>query len=237
MEPVSWLPGYFSYPLYWIYLNQSLIAGILALVAAYFTIKVIRGQIDQAQRSEVERFKRRNRAARASLPFALSEFVDYANNCRSNIIVVELAVQNSLPLTSAVTLPSYPALAAAKIADAIETADADNSKKLASILAYAQIYHARLTEFVELSNRSPIPVSKRDCNNRYYDTLCLKKLCARAFEYGRGEVEAIGAVCTSTEAIAELRVSWGFMNPDLEQIVRERWPPDFHDYAEALADW
>lgn len=237
MQPVAWLPEYISFPLYSIYLNQSLIAGLIALCAALLTVKAIREQIDQAEKAELERLRRRNRAARASLTFALSEFVQYTDMCLTEISVVESARQQSLPVSRALTLPTYPVLAVAKIAEATETADAINSKRLASILAFGQIYHARLAEFVKASNLAPYSTSQRDCNNRYFDTLCLRKLCARAFDYGRGRTETIGEVCTSTDAIQEVRVKWGFSNPNLETIIQQRWPPDFHDFAHDLEDW
>lgn len=59
----------------------------------------------------------------------------------------------------------------------------------------------------------------------------------RVYEFGRGESAHIGEICTANEAIGSLKVSMAVRERDVENAARERWPPDFHDYAENLPEW
>lgn len=60
---------------------ETLVAGLLALGAAVCTIRQIRSQIRLTSELAADQRLRRERAARAMLPLALSEFADYAVTC------------------------------------------------------------------------------------------------------------------------------------------------------------
>ena len=57
---------------------QSLIAGILALVAAWVTVRAINQQTKTSEKLERERIKRAELSARSTLPLALSSICNYA---------------------------------------------------------------------------------------------------------------------------------------------------------------
>jgi hypothetical protein len=60
-----------------VYLHETLTTGILALLAAGVTVGVIKRQIKQAERLHADALLRRNNAARAVLPIALSKLSAY----------------------------------------------------------------------------------------------------------------------------------------------------------------
>jgi hypothetical protein len=60
---------------------QTLIAGLLALGGAWWTVHAIRAQVGQAREVEVDRRAREERAAKVVLSLALSELTQYAKYC------------------------------------------------------------------------------------------------------------------------------------------------------------
>lgn len=236
MKPVDWLPDILSYPLYWLYLDQTLVAGGMAIIAAFITVRAIRDQISQQDKLEGERLKRRNRAFRAALPYALSEFMQYTDNCLHCIHELRRSHDEGFPVSNW-SAPSYPVEAASKLSDTIECCDVDDAKKLAGILAWGQIYDARLSRYLQQPEDQVRVVPEVDFRQLYYDTLCFKKLVDRAYEYGRGRELHIEEICSVDAAISTLHVSFRVTDDVLDEMVRRRWPPEFHDYAEDLEDW
>src|SRR5437763_10162209 len=68
-------------PIVIFYNYQTFIAGILAFGGAWWTVRIIRRQITQTGKQELERRRRRNFAARAIMPAALSALCDYSEKC------------------------------------------------------------------------------------------------------------------------------------------------------------
>jgi hypothetical protein len=60
---------------------ETLVTGIGAVVAAFFTVRRLREQITQTQKLADDQRQRRARAARATLPLALSQLAQYATSC------------------------------------------------------------------------------------------------------------------------------------------------------------
>ncbi len=60
---------------------QTLIAGLLALLGAWWTVRKLSEQIRQTAIIETDRRERRNLAARTVMPAALSALIDYATSC------------------------------------------------------------------------------------------------------------------------------------------------------------
>ncbi|MGE6698969.1 hypothetical protein ACQKH5_14825 [Hyphomonas sp. NPDC076900] len=236
MGPVDWLPNYISYPLYWIYLDQALIAGSFAILAAFITVRAIRDQISQQNALEEDRLKRRSRALRAALPSALSEYAKYTDNCLARIHELRKFLDEGGDFV-AVDVPSYPNSAASKLSSTIECCHLEDAKKLAGILAWGQIYESRFNRLLQRSTDAARSISELDIVQLFYDTLCLRKLVDRAYEYGRGRESHIGDICSIDEAISTLHVSFKVTIDALDAKVRRQWPPDFHDYAEELQEW
>lgn len=79
MQP-DWLPQWLSYLLDWAHQEQAILAGILALIGAGFTVIYLKRQISVQERHWEDEKSRRLRARRARLPLALSEMVDYCSS-------------------------------------------------------------------------------------------------------------------------------------------------------------
>jgi hypothetical protein len=60
---------------------ETLLTGIGAVAPAAFTVVKLREQIDQTEKLTNDQRRRRARAARATLPLALSQLAEYATSC------------------------------------------------------------------------------------------------------------------------------------------------------------
>lgn len=156
---------------------QTLIAGLVALFAAYITVREIRRQIklqerqianDEARYNDEQR--RKLQRARALLPDALSGFANYCDGCVRYLA----GDQNDLPADP------EPALDAIK--RAIEFVEPDVADKLTEIVNSYQIQHSRLHHYGSKSGEA----ERRD---RIYDAVRLRYLSGRMFYYARNQAE------------------------------------------------
>ncbi|MCR9270707.1 MAG: hypothetical protein NXH72_12020 [Hyphomonadaceae bacterium] len=148
MEPVDFLPSWLAEVLFWVYYNQTLIAGLLALAVAIRTVSSIRDQINLTQATEADRIKRRQRAARAALPATLSQIHRYAQDCINVVRELE-RLHNDNASSQLLDVPNLPDSALAALSTTIESVDPRDAKKLAGLLAQLQVQNARLVEAVE----------------------------------------------------------------------------------------
>ena len=205
MEPVNWLPDVLSYPLYWIYLDQTIIAGAVAAIAAWITVRAIRDQISQQGDLENERIRRRSRAYRATLPYALYEFGKYTEESMRYAQKIQVWLDDHERLDGP-DRPLYPEKGASRLSDAIEYCTPNDAKKLAGILASAQIYDSRFDNFVQQFREDEGSLTADDFRTIYFDGIGLKKLIDRAYDFGRGRELFIGEVCEVDAAINSLRI-------------------------------
>ena len=236
MGPVNWLPEVLSYPLYWIYLDQTLIAGAVAAVAAWITVRAIRDQISQQGDLENERIRRRSRAYRATLPYALYEFGKYTEESMRYAQKIQFWLDDHERLAGP-DRPSYPDKGASRLSDAIEYCSSNDAKKLAGILASAQIYDSRFDGFVQQFREDEESLTAEDFRAIYFYGIGLKKLIDRAYDFGRGRTLSIDEVCNVDTAINSLRIILLVRDEVLEENLRNNWPPEFHEYANELGDW
>ncbi|MBL6948735.1 MAG: hypothetical protein ISR51_08665 [Rhodospirillales bacterium] len=142
---------------------QTLIAGLLALVAAIFTVLMIRRQIN-LQKSQIEedrkRFsdnqRRKGLVARVHMPDALSELCTYSEGCL-NFLRDPENVEN---------LPTAPDGAINTIKTAIEFVDPKPAEGLFDLVKHYQIHNARLSKDLD--------DGPHEITDRMYDTIYLR---------------------------------------------------------------
>lgn len=177
---------------------QTMVTGLLALGAAWWTITVIREQI-ALQRTEMNAHEARLQDAqrsklfsvRAHMPDALSEITTYARRCMSYLHGGET------------TLPTQPSEAMNKIKDAIEYVDGETSASLFELISHYQVYNSRIVSY-------SIDKTKYDFSEKMYDTALLHALVDRMYDYARGEIEYVKSGKPSKkEMISSLRQAVG----------------------------
>ena len=182
----------------WLQEFQTLLTGFMALGGAIITVVWIQRQIDQAHTQEADRRERQHFAARATMPAALAELVDYAEDALEALRKIPeptAAIAILHPPTGWVPppLPRVPNDAVAVLRTCIETADLGPRQEIASLLAHLQICNSRLyglfnDEFVA---NSRLVITQRDMHTHFADFVELHLRSDRMIKYARGEEKEI----------------------------------------------
>ena len=178
----------------WLYHYQTLISGILALIAGGATVYFIRLQIKSAKDQHAEIIERQYRSTRANLPLALSELSDYAQEC---LFVLDAAMSGhdeDDDIKVELTAPNLPGAAVRSIAELIALATEDDANKLQAVLQFIQIQHSRLQSQVRDLSPTKSPgaiVIKQNLRHDVLDACILQKMTNYLFPFARWEVECL----------------------------------------------
>jgi hypothetical protein len=134
---------------------QTLIAGILALLGAFLTVRVIRAQISQAGNSEEARRKRDELAARAVLPLALSQFTRYARDCIMLLVIYVPGHGSRPPVPNNLALPTLSPDVIRSLQESARYAGPGVVSQIASLLSKFQVQQARMIELFSRTSQSP----------------------------------------------------------------------------------
>jgi hypothetical protein len=133
---------------------EILATGIAALVAAWWTVAKISDQIKQTEWLATDQRRRRERAALAMLPLALSEFANYATACINGLYALRPCFQTDGSLDQSQTekplttwsAPRLPRNVLALLKECIEFADAIPAETMAELIRKFQVQNFRLIE-------------------------------------------------------------------------------------------
>lgn len=123
---------------------QTLIAGILAIIGAWATLRGVDRQINHLRSTEKEERDRKLFAARVALPDALSRLAEYAENWLSTARQVKGGVYDRLNRSEYPATPERPNDAIAEIKNALVAVDRPQAEFLAELLSWSQVHEARL---------------------------------------------------------------------------------------------
>jgi hypothetical protein len=164
---------------------QTLIAGLLALAGAGWTVRSIRGQIAQTANLEQQRLKREERAAKAVLPLAVSELVQYALDCMK-FLGPSATSDTAVSISSAIALPRIPNTILEPMQACARFAPPLVAAHIHRVLGAVQIQHARLETLVERAlKREPHQISRIEGEGGILDAAELHAGCGALFLYAR----------------------------------------------------
>lgn len=146
---------------------QTLIGSILALCAAFLTIRVMRGQIRLDENRHKDLSARRKMAARAQMPDALSDIVTYARNC-----CVHFLEDGDQPIQPVAALNSLKGV--------IEFIDDEESERTFKLVSWFQVQNARMKD------RSKYKEANLD--DSLYDVVLLVAYANSLFDYARNQI-------------------------------------------------
>lgn len=147
---------------------QTLIGAILALLAARWTVKTIKKQMNQEDIRNKEIMSRKAVAARSYMPDALSDLSRYARDSGSH-----LAGRSE-------TLPAPPTEAVTALKQAIEHIDTDAAERVFQLISWYQVQRARTAGDVR---------AQQDFVEHAYDIVLLQAYVSSLFGYARNEVQ------------------------------------------------
>jgi len=239
LKPVEFLPTWLSESLFWIFYNQTLIAGLLALTIGALTIQQIRKQMEVERESRADARARRLRALKAGLPIALSQLHEYADEMLTALSVYfspygellrlseDWLVQKISDELETPNLPKYPREAFEAIQNAIEYAEPNDAETMHEIISYGQINASRFRSIMaSLTGQDKNRVlTETNAHYAVRDALGLKMHIERVFPYSRNSSENILDFPSADEACSKLHPKLN--NERVCKFVAEHWPPNF----------
>jgi hypothetical protein len=207
---------------------QTLVAGGLALIGAMWTVYYIHRQIKQVDDLEKARRSREELAARAVLPLALSQLVQYANECLQLIKDHSMQPENlhRPPLGENIELPTVQRDIIGTLQACVRYGDDNVVAQISTLLATLQVQQARLRDLI--SRRAQWPnrrIPRVQALDVMIDAAEVHAKASALFEYGR-EVADMRAKSTRQEInSAFFRI--GIVTADeadLNDVLNRRYP-------------
>jgi hypothetical protein len=170
--------------------NQTLVAMLGALIAAYVAFRNTQRSLDHAGSLESRRRSRKHAALRAVLPLALAQVADYAERSAHalNRLISQCSderlPQNIAPESLAQPLPSETLKT---LAEFIEYSDHVDVSVIESTVAWMQIHDSRLRSIIEASC-DPLGerlVFREELEGYIIDAASICAGAAAAFDYAR----------------------------------------------------
>lgn len=212
---------------------QTLVAGLIALLGALLTVVVIEKQLALARETEDDRRKRKHYAARAGMPAALSELVDYS---RQSYAVFKLVappgnfagarILHDAPWVSP-RIPGIPSSALRVMTTCIESAPTNIMPDIANLVEEFQVLHARMLSLVQdVSPGSTMIVTWHNLHDQISDMLEYELSCQNMFDYARRRSERVSSLITRqsmhTRAFFENFHAEDY--PGLAELIDRRFP-------------
>lgn len=166
----------------WLYGWQTLVGALVALLAALLTIKVMRRQMRADADRHSDSLRRKQMAARAQMPDALSELSAYARGCGAWLV------------GGAPELPEEPSSAVAELKEVIEFIEDSAAERTFQLVSWYQVFRARSMPDV------PAPQSAQ-FRDRMYDTVLLQAYINSLFDYARNEADKVDTSMPSSEGM------------------------------------
>jgi hypothetical protein len=178
----------------WIDHWQTLIAGLIAILAAFVGGLFINRQISSAHIIEKERVERKFSAARAILPLTLSALSEYTQLCNSHLKTI-LATKrgDAIPLQATPTkAPTFPNGIIEDLRGIIEYSDKPIRTALVALVGKLQIQMSRLTTLERHLKEGPDNTNSivvTNIEDYILDAADIYARCAALFHFARGATE------------------------------------------------
>jgi hypothetical protein len=191
---------------------QTLIAGALAIAAAFIGGYFVNAQIQLARTQEADRLRRRHAATRATMSLTLSALMEYARLCGRALRILYLSSRRTdvrQAEMEAFELPPVPADKIDKLAEIIEAGRPDVGNAIARVLNKLQVQDGRLrsqkAEVLDPHGHSR-SVPKIVLDDYIIDAADLYARCEGLLDYAREDSEDIGGEPAATDLLRALKL-------------------------------
>ncbi|MDP3746639.1 MAG: hypothetical protein Q8Q88_06270 [Phenylobacterium sp.] len=221
---------------------QTLIAGLLAIVAALIGTGFVYHQTRQARIFERDRLHRRHAAARSTLPLVLSNIMEYARAVGRDLRNLYLAAPGDHVQREALIawqVPAIPQDETAALAVAIEAASNDVADVIADLLGHLQVQAGRLRGLqadVVAGTAGRRNILKSEIEEYIQDIADVHARCELLLDYARREAKTVQPTPIAKDKLRALFLM-GFHEgafEDLKATIAKRGPGDV---PERLPPW
>ena len=172
---------------------QTLVAGVLAIGAAFIGGHFIMVQVREARRQDDDRLTRAYAGARASMPLALSTVSEYAIECGRVLRPLQAQAKDETIPHQEFAVPPLPVEVIIAFQRIVETApDRNVSEVFARFLGALQVQAARLRSMAgNLSTAAPsaVLVVAAELEDRILDAAVIWARAAALFEFARDKAD------------------------------------------------
>jgi hypothetical protein len=209
---------------------QTLITGLLALLAAIPTIILLHKQINVSERHERTRRKTTEAASRAVLPLTLSTIIDYAEQSSNTLHTLYQNREGEVipERVRAIDIPIVPESAIDSLQSMIEAStNPEIAKVIAKIIGKIQIQNSRIRSVIhqEQAIRPDhiMLVTAKNIEGYVIDSAIIRTLAESLFAYARFESEAPEEVNWDNVSRSLRLLNWvEHIHTDLYQTVATR---------------
>jgi hypothetical protein len=211
---------------------ETLLTGLGAVGAAFFTIASLRQQIHQTQQLATDQRRRRARAARATLPLALSQLAEYAISCIRELYDLRPYFQDDGSVDrsraeqgfSAWTLPHLPENVLSSLKECIQFIDDDPAEAIVQLIRNLQIQRSRLSQFISRFqlNDGVHPLLRMNIDQAMWDAAEVHARTSTLFPFSRGY--PAGSFSVTRNRVREaLSLAGCFHNYDEIDVLADKW--------------
>jgi hypothetical protein len=212
---------------------EALVVGIGAVVAAFFTVRRLREQISQTQILADDQRRRRARAARATLPLALSQLAQYATSCIRELYDLRpyfRAAHSANDLAerahkcAAWELPTLSDNVLNSLKECIEVIEDDPAEAIIQLIGHLQLQRSRLEEYISRArlNDPTHLVVLSNIEHAMYDAAEIHARTSTLFPFSRGYPS--GSFAITRERVYEaLSLSGCFDDYDDISALADKW--------------
>jgi hypothetical protein len=212
--------------------GKVLVTGIGAVVAAFFTVRRLQEQISQTQILADDQRRRRARAARATLPLALSQLAQYATFCIRGLYDLQpyFRAHSANDLAerarkcAAWELPTLSDNVLNSLQECIEVIDDDPAEAIIQLIGHLQLQRSRLEEYISRArlNDPTHLVSLSNIEHAMYDAAEIHARTSTLFPFSRGYPS--GSFAITRERVYEaLSLSGCFDDYDDISALADKW--------------
>jgi hypothetical protein len=208
---------------------QTLAAALVASIAAYIAFQNTSRSLAHAEQLEKNRRGRKHAALRATLPLALAQVSNYAEQSALALsILIGKCTGETLPLKTAPKdlARSLPSDTLKSLADFIEYSDAIDVSVLEATVAWIQIHDSRVRGLAENNwdDASTRIVLRSEIEGSIVDAASIYAGVAAAFEYARRRADVLPRHLSWDDVRSALRNIryWEDENPRLYDAIKRR---------------
>jgi hypothetical protein len=206
---------------------QTLIAGLLALLGAWWTVRRLSEQIRQTAIIETDRRERRNLAARTVMPAALSALVDYATACLKFLEQFGRDEYGLVTPPPGISPPSVPSEAMLTLRECIQFGDYAVAEIIADMISKIQIQQARLVDILRFAAEPGGIITQENINTYTVDALEVIARASKLFPYARRDLNAEPLTPPTTDDIRRAARLRGIDEQREGVYARiDRWTPN-----------
>lgn len=189
---------------------QTLISGLLAIVAAIIGAAFVYHQTRQARAFERDRLIRRHAAARSTLPLVLSNIMEYARTVGRDLHALHLGGADDHVGRDALiewSIPPLPRDETRSLAEVIEAASNDVADVIADLLGKLQVQAVRIRGLqadVAAGTAGRRNILKSEIEEYIQDVAEIHARCELLLDYARREADAVQQFPTAKDKLRAL---------------------------------